>query len=316
MHNLGQVLLFLQDLLALGAQRHELGEVLLVVVVEGAHVLAVAEQPVDGRKVLALGELLVQTPEDLHNVERGRGDRIGEVTAGRRDGAHNGDGALACRIADALDATGALVERGETRRQVGRIAGVGGHFGQAARDLAQRFGPARRRVGHHGHVVAHVAEVLAERDAGVDGGLAGRHGHVGRVGDERRALHDRLGATFHFHGELREVLEHLGHLIAALATADVDDRVAVGELGQRLRDHRLAAAERARNGCRAALHTPAFDHFNQFDYSFRLSYELFDSFRKKITGKERPRRAVRSIGDGWRRASRPRASFDARAKSA
>jgi len=36
------------------------------------------------------------------------------------------------------------------------------------------------------------------------------------------------------HGELGEVLEHLGHLVAALAAADVDDAVGVGELGEGL----------------------------------------------------------------------------------
>lgn len=45
--------------------------------------------------------------------------------------------------------------RGLTRR----------HLGQAPRDLAQRLGPAGGGVGHHADVVAHVAEVLGERDA-------------------------------------------------------------------------------------------------------------------------------------------------------
>lgn len=44
--------------------------------------------------------------------------------------------------------------------QVGWVARVGGHLGQAARDLAQRLSPARGGVGHHGEVVTHVAEVL------------------------------------------------------------------------------------------------------------------------------------------------------------
>jgi len=47
LHDLGQVLFLLQDLLGLGTQRHKLGEVLVVVLVQGAHVLAVADQPVD-----------------------------------------------------------------------------------------------------------------------------------------------------------------------------------------------------------------------------------------------------------------------------
>lgn len=68
LHNLSQVLLLLQDLLGFGAQRHELGEVLVVVLVQGAHVLAVADEPVDGGEVLPLGQLLIQTPEDLRGT--------------------------------------------------------------------------------------------------------------------------------------------------------------------------------------------------------------------------------------------------------
>ena len=45
--DLSQVLLLLQDLLGLGAQRHKLREVLVVVLVQSAGVLAVADQPVD-----------------------------------------------------------------------------------------------------------------------------------------------------------------------------------------------------------------------------------------------------------------------------
>ena len=47
--DLREVLLLLQDLVDLGAEGHELGEVLLVVVVEGAGVLGVRDQPGVGK---------------------------------------------------------------------------------------------------------------------------------------------------------------------------------------------------------------------------------------------------------------------------
>ena len=50
-----------------------------------------------------------------------------------------------------------------------------------------------------------------------------------------------------------ELAQHLGHLVAALAAADVDDDVGVGVLGERLLDHRLAGAEAAGHRHRAAL---------------------------------------------------------------
>lgn len=205
--------------------------------------------------MLSLGELLVQAPEDLDDAQGGGGDGVGEVTTGRRHGAHNGDGALAARVADALHSTGSLVEGGESGAEVGRVARVGGHLRQSAGDFSERLCPSGGGVGHHGDVVAHVAEVLRQCDARVDGGLSSGHRHVGGVGHQGGALHDRLRLAVHLHGELGKVAQHLRHLIAALAAADVDDDVTVGVLGERLRDDRLAAAKGAGNGRRAALHT-------------------------------------------------------------
>lgn len=67
---------------------------------------------------------------------------------------------LSVGVAQTLDAPGPLVEGGEARAQVGGVAGVGRHLRQATRDLTQGFGPTGRGVRHHGHVVAHVTEVL------------------------------------------------------------------------------------------------------------------------------------------------------------
>ena len=60
--------------------------------------------------MLALGELLVQAPEHLHDGERGCSDRVGEVTSGGRHGPDDGHGALAVGGAQALHAARTLVE--------------------------------------------------------------------------------------------------------------------------------------------------------------------------------------------------------------
>mmetsp|Transcript_58539 Transcript_58539/g.154144 ORF Transcript_58539/g.154144 Transcript_58539/m.154144 type:complete len:435 (-) Transcript_58539:80-1384(-) len=203
--------------------------------------------------MLALGELLVQAPEDLHDAERGRRHGVREVAPGRGHGPDDGDGALARRVAQALHAAAALVEARQTRAQVRGVAGVRGHLGQTTGDLAQGLGPAGRAVCHHCHVVALVAEVLGSGHAGVDRGLARRHRHVGGVGHQRGPLHDGLLLAVDQRGELREIGEHLGHLVAALAAADVDNDVGVGVLGKGLGDHRLAAAEGAGHRRGAAL---------------------------------------------------------------
>eukprot|EP00962_Isochrysis_galbana_P003599 scaffold1021_cov108-Isochrysis_galbana.AAC.20 len=286
LHNLGQVILRLEELTHDGAHRRELGEISFVPRIEGARVLGVGNEPVDRREVLALGELLIEAPEDLDNAEGGRADWVGEVAAGRRDGADDRDGAVALGRAGHGALARALVEGGQAGTEVGGVAGVGGHLGQAARDLTERLGPARGGVGHHGHVEAHVAHVLGEGDARVDGRLAGGDGHVGRVGHKGGAFHDRLDLAVDLHGELGEVLEHLGHLVAALAASDVDDAVRVGELGQRLRDDRLAAAEGAGHSAGAAEH--------------RGKERVDDT----LAGEER-HVAHQLLGGGARRAHRP-----------
>ncbi len=63
-----------------------------------------------------------------------------------------------------------------------------------------------------GDVVPLVPVVLGDRDAGVDAGLSGGHGHVGRVGDEDGPIHQRgAGAGIDQGGEF---LEDLGQLVA------------------------------------------------------------------------------------------------------
>mmetsp|Transcript_35117 Transcript_35117/g.87523 ORF Transcript_35117/g.87523 Transcript_35117/m.87523 type:complete len:342 (+) Transcript_35117:341-1366(+) len=225
LHDLGEVVLRLQDLLHARAHRDEFRVELCVEGLECAVVLAVRDEPVERGEVLALRQLLVEAPEDLNDAERGRAHWVGEVATGRRDGADDGNGAGALGRAEELRLARPLVERGEARAQVGGVARVSGHLGEAAGDLTQRLGPAGGGVGHHGDVHAHVAQVLGQRDARVDGGLARRHGHVGGVGHERGALHDRLLFAVDHHHQLREVLEHLRHLVAALAAAHVDDGV-------------------------------------------------------------------------------------------
>mmetsp|Transcript_19693 Transcript_19693/g.41311 ORF Transcript_19693/g.41311 Transcript_19693/m.41311 type:complete len:205 (-) Transcript_19693:744-1358(-) len=204
--------------------------------------------------MLALRQLLVETPENLHDAQRGGAHGVREIATGRRNGANNGDGARPLRVAQARHLSGALVEGSEAGGEVGGVALVGRHLRQTAGNLTQGLGPARGGVRHHGHVHAHVAEVFGEGDARVDGRLSGRHRHVGRVGDEGCALHDAVRLPVLLHLEMGKLHKNLSHLISALATTDVDNGVGVGIFGEGLGDNSLAATESTRNGAGAAKH--------------------------------------------------------------
>ena len=145
---------------------------------------------------------------------------------------------------------GPLVEGRQRRGEAGRVALLGGQRPGARGELAQRLRPPRRGVGDDHGVQPHVAEVLGHRHAGVDARLAGHHRHVRRVRDDHGALGEPpAGPRVHQLGQLGD---DVGHLVAALAAADVDDHVGGAPLGDLLEQHRLAGAEPAGHRGRAA----------------------------------------------------------------
>lgn len=113
--------LVLQKLAQLVAEREELLVGLVEPAGERVDAARVGERPVDGREVLALREVLGERPEDLHDLQRVHGDGVGEITALRRDGADDGDGALpglSVVQPEAADAARALVELRKPGREV------------------------------------------------------------------------------------------------------------------------------------------------------------------------------------------------------
>mmetsp|Transcript_8187 Transcript_8187/g.12551 ORF Transcript_8187/g.12551 Transcript_8187/m.12551 type:complete len:212 (+) Transcript_8187:21-656(+) len=81
--NFDQIILFLENLLHDVLKSHEVGVSLVVVVLESSIVVRVRDVPVHRREMLSLGKLLVQTPEDLHDIEGSGSNGIGEITTGR-----------------------------------------------------------------------------------------------------------------------------------------------------------------------------------------------------------------------------------------
>lgn len=48
------------------SERYKLWVVLLVIIIQGSHVLAVTDQPIDRREMFTLSKLLIQTPKHLN----------------------------------------------------------------------------------------------------------------------------------------------------------------------------------------------------------------------------------------------------------
>lgn len=221
LHNLLEFVRVRQKLLDAITQSGELGEVLFVVFIEDASVLAVRQAGVNRGEMLALGKLLVQTPEDLYDSEGGRADGVGEITTGWRDGTDNGDTALAVGRAESLDTASTLVEGGKLGTEVGGETLISRHFSETTRQLTKSLSPSRGRVGHHGDVETLITEVFGNSNSGVDGSLTGSDGHVGGIGNEGRALHNRLFAAVDVDCELGEILEDFGHFVSAFTTTGV-----------------------------------------------------------------------------------------------
>mmetsp|Transcript_20695 Transcript_20695/g.37068 ORF Transcript_20695/g.37068 Transcript_20695/m.37068 type:complete len:225 (+) Transcript_20695:924-1598(+) len=198
--------------------------------------------------MLTLSKLLVQTPENLDDGKGGRGDGIGEITTGGRDGTNDGDATLTTRATQALNATSTLVERSKTSGEVSRITGISRHLSKTTGNLTKSLSPTRGGVTHHREVITHITEILGESNTSVDRRLTGSNGHIGSVGDQASTLHDRLLTTIReSHSKSRELHENFSHLITTLTATDVDNAIGVRELGQGLGNDSLSATKSTRN---------------------------------------------------------------------
>jgi len=94
LHNFDQLVFLLQDLTGGLLEVHEVGLDIGVVLLQDGIVGGETQVPVDTGEMLTFGQVLVQTPEDLHNGEGGGGHGIGEITTGRGYSTDNGDRSL------------------------------------------------------------------------------------------------------------------------------------------------------------------------------------------------------------------------------
>ncbi len=100
-------------------------------------------------------------------------------------------------------------------------------------------------------MVTHVPIIFRNGHARVNRGFPGRHRHVRGVGNEYCPLHE--GPSAAGIAQLPELVQHLGHFIAPLAAAQIDDNIGVRPFCQLVLNNGFAGAERAGNCGAAAL---------------------------------------------------------------
>ena len=89
-------------------------------------ILGVRLHPVDGRIMACISERLVESPEAAHETLRVHSNRLGEITALRRDSADDRYGAL--QAVQCRDHAGSLVKCRQSRCQISRETFLGRHF--------------------------------------------------------------------------------------------------------------------------------------------------------------------------------------------
>ena len=255
LHNLSQLILSLEDLSDALSESHELWGLLLIELVQGSIVVGEGDVPVDGWEMLSLGELLIQTPENRHNGEGGRGNWISEISTWWGHCTDNRDGTFTAWGSEAPNTSSSLIELGEGSSQIGWETRIGGHLCETTRDLSQSLGPSGGGVSHHSHIGSLISEILSQSNSSVNGGLTSSDWHVRGIGDQAGTLHDIVLLSIDLSLKLGEVIKYLSHLVSTLTTSDIDDTVGVGVLGEGLRDTGLSASEGSWNGAGSSLHS-------------------------------------------------------------
>ena len=146
---------------------------------------------------------------------------------------------------------GALVKSGQAGRQISRESFFGGHLFQAAGQLAQSFCPTGGGVCHDRHIVSHIPVVFCQCQTGVDAGFTGSNRHVGSIGDQCSAVHQRISGLWI--DQFSEFLQNLCHLVSTFSASDIDDDISVRPLGNLMLCHGLSGSESARNGSSASF---------------------------------------------------------------
>jgi len=141
LHNFDKIVLLLQDVLDGNLVSHEVWVSSIIIFLKSSIVVRVGNVPVDGWEMLSLSELLIQSPEDLYDIEGSSSNWIREITTWWGHGSDNRNRTNTRWGSEASNLTSSLVELSQLRTQMCWETRISGHLCKTSRDLSESLSP-------------------------------------------------------------------------------------------------------------------------------------------------------------------------------
>jgi len=193
--------------------------------------------------MLSLSELLIQSPEDLYNIEGSSSNWIREITTWWGHGSDNRNRSNTRWRSEASNLTSSLVELSQLWTQMCWETRISGHLCKTSRDLSESLSPSWGGISHHSNIVSLISEVLSQCNTSINGSLSGSHRHVWCVCYQAGSLHNTVFFAIKFDLKLWELIEYLCHLISSFTASYIDNTLRVGIFGQSLWNASFSATE-------------------------------------------------------------------------
>ena len=92
LHDFDEIVFLLEDGLDALLVSHEFGISCVIIFRKNTVIVGIRNIPIYRWEMLSLGEFLIQSPKDLHNIQSSRGNWIGEITTWWGYSTDNGNG--------------------------------------------------------------------------------------------------------------------------------------------------------------------------------------------------------------------------------
>ena len=213
------------------------------------HIFGVRVNGVHSRVTFAVGTSLFQSVEATCHFLRSFGNRLFEVTTGRRNGSEESNGT--CGSIIKVHVTCTRIERTDDSREVHWEGILSRKLLQTVRHLTECLCPTGSGVRHQEDAQTHRTIVLSDGHGRINRRLTGCHRHVGGVGDDDGTLHELASCVRVI--EFRELGKGLYDLVGTLTAGSDDHNVCLGLFGDSVLEDGLTGTERTRDKAGSSL---------------------------------------------------------------